>query len=468
MTEAMLEDYQRFLKKKLDRAKPTGFEKRPEEINQKLFPWQRDIDSWALKRGRAALFEDCGLGKTAQQLEWCQSVSDHTGKPTLIVAPLAVARQTKLEGQKFGYEVTVCRGQGDVKNGINICNYEMLDNFQPEKFAGVALDESSILKSYTGTTKRKIVKLFEDTPYKLSCTATPAPNDLMELLNQGEFLGVMKSNEALSCWFIADQKNSGRYRLKKHAEKDFWQWVASWAVCIEKPSDIGYSDEGYILPELREKSITVPRDRESGAMEALTEKLNMNATGYHREKKRTLENRCKKAAEIAGSSGEQFLIWCYQNDEADLLKKLIPEAVEIRGSDKVEEKEQAAIDFQQGKIRVLISKPSIFGYGLNFQQCRNMIFCGMDFSFESYYQAVRRIYRFGQKRPVNIYKIIGENEQVILDTVSRKEQMKLDMGKSMAEAMRNFQIGEVHGRAFKLDLGRQMAEFPAWLRSEVG
>lgn len=462
-----MEEYQEFLKRKLERATPSGFEKKKEEINPMLFDWQRDIDHWAMKRGRAALFEDCGMGKTPQQLEWAHSVSEYTGKPVLIVAPLAVADQTRREGEKFGYQVTVCRNQSHVQKGINICNYEMLDHFDASRFSGVVLDESSILKSYTGTTKRQIVKMFRDTPYKLSCTATPAPNDLMELLNQAEFLGIMKSNEALSCWFIADQRNSGHYRLKRHAERDFWQWVSSWAVCIEKPSDIGYSDEGYTLPSIEEKTILVARDVELSPMEALTEQLNMNATGFHQEKKKTIQNRVKVCRELVTQSDEQYLVWCYQNDEADLLRKCLPDSVEIRGSDKVEKKEQAAADFSSGKIRVLISKPSIFGYGLNFQNCHNMIFCGMDYSFESYYQAVRRVYRFGQKHPVSVWKVIGENEKVILDTVNRKEQIKTDMGRSMAAAMRDFQTGAIHGRAYKLDLERQTAEFPAWIKSEA-
>lgn len=461
-----IDDYQSFLKRKLDRARPTGFEKKPGALNELLFPWQRDIVSWALKRGRAALFEDCGLGKTAQQLEWAHSVSDYTGRPVLIVAPLAVAKQTKREGEKFGCPVTVCRTQEDVTAGINICNYEMLSHFDASGFSGVVLDESSILKSYTGKIKRQIIGMFTDTPYKLSCTATPAPNDLMELLNQAEFLGIMKSNEALSCWFITDSKHSGSYRLKKHAEKDFWQWVSSWAVCIEKPSDIGYSNEGYLLPPLREETIVVERDKEPDAMEEITETIVMNATGYHKEKRKTMRSRCAHCAKMIQEEG-QWLIWCYQNDEADLLRKMIPEAVEVRGSDKPEKKEQAAADFAAGNIRILISKPSIFGYGLNFQRCHQMIFCGMDYSFESYYQAVRRVYRFGQRDAVTVYKVIGENEQVILDTVNRKEQMKADMNDGMAEAMRDYQTGEVRGRSFKLDLQRQNASFPGWLKGET-
>lgn len=456
--------YDEFLKTKQINTKPIGFDVTRD--NDRLFQWQSDIVRWALKKGRAAIFADCGLGKTPIQLQWAQMITEHTNKPVLIVAPLAVAKQTQREGVKFGVPVTVCRTQADVIGGVNITNYEMLEHFDATIFSGVVLDESSILKSYTGTIKRMIVKMFSNTHYRLSCTATPAPNDLMELLNQAEFLGIMKSNEALSCWFIADQTNSGHYRLKGHAETDFWRWVSSWAVCIEKPSDIGYGDDGYILPPLHEETVIVERDNPVNEFEEIGRALNMNATGFREEKRKTIIKRTQKCAEIVNDSYEQFILWCYQNDEADILKSILPDATEIRGSDKVEKKEQAAIDFVDGKIRVLISKPSIFGYGLNFQQCHNMVFCGLDYSFESYYQAVRRVYRFGQTKPINVYKVIGENEKVIQDTIIRKANIKEDMGRSMALAIKDFQTREVSGRAFTLNLERQIATFPDWLRSE--
>lgn len=460
-------DYEAFLQRKLVRAVPTGFEKKPEDLNPMLFEWQKQVVSWALRRGRAALFEGCGDGKTPQQLEWAQSVSDYTGQPVLIVAPLAVADQTRREAIKFGFRpVTVCRGQSHVNPGVNITNYEMLDYFDASAFSGVVLDESSILKAYTGKTKRKIVDMFSETTYRLSCTATPSPNDLMELLNQAEFLGVMKSNEALSCWFIADQTNSGTYRLKKHAEKDFWRWVSSWAVCMEKPSDIGYPDDGYILPPLNEMTVIVGRDASMDPMAELTETINMNATSYQKEKRKTLKNRVDKCAEIVNGSDEQFLVWCYLNEEADELKKVLKDCVEVRGSDKTEKKERSALDFVHGNIRVLCSKASIFGYGLNFQHCNNMIFCGMDYSFESYYQAVRRMYRFGQEKEVNVWRVIGKNEKIILDTINRKKKIKDDMAKSMAEVMKDFQTSAIHGRKFKLSTERLTVSFPDWLKSE--
>lgn len=456
--------YEEFLRTKQIDTTPIGFD--ADRDNDRLFQWQSDIARWALKKGRAAIFADCGLGKTPIQLQWAQMVTEHTGKPVLIVAPLAVAKQTQREGVKFAVTVTVCRTQDDVKGGVNITNYEMLEHFDESAFSGVVLDESSILKAYTGTMKRMIVKKFSDTHYRLSCTATPAPNDLMELLNQAEFLGIMKSNEALSCWFIADQTNSGHYRLKGHAERDFWRWVSSWAVCIEKPSDIGYTDEGYILPPLIENTVIVELDNPVNEFEEIARSINMNATGFREEKRKTIIQRTQKCAEIVNSRDEQFILWCYQNDEADLLKAILPDATEIRGSDKVESKEQAAIDFVDGKIRVLISKPSIFGYGLNFQQCHNMVFCGLDYSFESYYQAVRRVYRFGQTKPINVFKVIGENEKIIQDTITRKANIKADMGRSMAAAIKDFQTQEVRGMAFTLRLEKQVASFPDWLRSE--
>lgn len=457
-------DYLQFLESKKQVAISSGFEKPKESMNPNLFDWQKDIVFWALKKGRAALFEDCGLGKTIQQLEWAQSVSDYCNKPVLILAPLAVSEQTKREGKKFGYIVNVAQSGTDVLNGINITNYEKIEKFDTSVFCGVVLDESSILKAYTGITKRKIITAFAETKYKLSCSATPAPNDLMELLNQAEFLGIMKSSEALACWFIADQSNSGHYRLKGHAESDFWRWVSGWAVCIEKPSDIGYSDDGYILPEMKEQDVFC----ESGydAFRAIGEEISMNATSYHAEKRKTLDARTKECAEIVKYSDEQYIVWCYQNEEADALKKLIPDSVEIRGSDKTEKKENAAVSFVNGDIRVLISKPSIFGYGLNFQQCRNMVFCGLDYSFESYYQAVRRVYRFGQTKQVNVWRVMGENEKVILDTINRKAKIKQDMSASVSDSVRDFQINEINGSRFKLDLTTHKTEFPCWIRSE--
>lgn len=452
-----------FLQNKLVRTLPTGIQVPETSLNSNAFEWQRHCVNWALNRGKAALFEDCGLGKTVQQLIWADEVNKATNKPVLILSPLAVAPQTKAEGVKFGIDVNICENQADVKNGINITNYEKLDKFDTSVFGAIVLDESSILKSYMGKTKRLIVDKFKDTPFRLACTATPAPNDLMELLNHAEFLGIMRSNEALSIWFIADQSQSGKYRLKKHAENDFWQWVSSWAVCISKPSDIGYSDEGYILPPLFENDVIVNSSTPETALMDIARPIETSATGYHKERRRTLKQRCEKVAEIVESK-DQFVVWCGMNEEADELKKIIPDSVEIRGNDKPDRKEQAAMNFINGNIRVLISKPSIFGYGLNFQNCHNSVFCGMDYSFESYYQAVRRFYRFGQNHKVNIYRVLGDTEKNILDTINRKASMKSQMQSSMADAVREFQTKKQN--SYSLDLSEKNYNMPLWLESE--
>ena len=455
-------NYHEFLKTKEVRILPSGFSVAEDSLSAAAFDWQRHVVAWSLKRGKAALFEDCGLGKTLQQLMWAERVSAYTDKPVLIIAPLAVAPQTKLEGLKFGIAVNICETQADVGHGINITNYEKLDKFSANSFSGVVLDESSILKSYMGKTKRMIIDKFADTPYRLACTATPAPNDLMELLNHAEFLGVMKSSEALAIWFIADQCESGKYRLKGHAERDFWQWVSTWAVCISKPSDIGYSDEGYDLPPLTEHDEVVGNSDSMSAFADIARYIDTSATGYHRERRRTLKARCAKTAEIVKGNNDQHVIWCGMNDEADELKRLLPDAVEIRGSDKAFKKEQAAVDFVNGDIRVLISKPTIFGYGLNFQNCHKSTFCGMDYSFENYYQAVRRFYRFGQKNAVEITRVLGDTEMNILNTINRKASMKAHMQHSMAEAMKEFQTNK--GTAFQLDLTERTYKMPEWLK----
>ncbi len=455
-------NYIDFLKNKKIKSLSTGIKVAEDKLNSDAFDWQKHCVSWALERGKAALFEDCGLGKTLQQLIWSDEISKATNKPVIILSPLAVAPQTKEEGAKFGIDVNICESQSDIKRGINITNYEKLDKFDAKAFGAVVLDESSILKSYMGKTKRLIVERFKDTPYRLACTATPAPNDLMELLNHAEFLGIMKSNEALSIWFIADQSQSGKYRLKKHAEKDFWQWVSSWAVCISKPSDIGYSDDGYILPELHENDVIINSSTAETALTDIARKVDISATGYHKERRRTLEARCKATAEYANDLNNQYVVWCGLNEEADRLKELIPDAVEIRGSDKSEKKEQSAIGFVKGDIRVLISKPSIFGYGLNFQNCHNSLFCGMDYSFENYYQAVRRFYRFGQKQEVNIWRVLGETEKSILDSINRKASIKEQMRNSMADAVKKYQTRKVN--TYHLDVNKKEYNMPAWLK----
>jgi hypothetical protein len=430
-----------------------------------LFDWQKDIVKWSLKKGKAALFEDCGLGKTPQQLEWARQVCNYTGKNVLILAPLAVSSQTVREGKKFEIVVTPCKEQADVKPGINITNYERLDKFDTASFVGVVLDESSILKAYTGKIKQQIIDAFHDTPYKLACTATPAPNDHMELLNHAEFLGVMKSSEALSIWFINDTKQSGHYRLKGHAVKSFWEWVSTWAVCMSSPADIGYSDDGYKLPPLNVIDETVHVSiLDPTFKDGFIRNIDASATGFHKEKRHTAPMRAKRTAEIVNPINEQFVIWCETNYEADLLKQLIPDAVEIRGNDSTEKKENAAIDFIDGKTRLLISKPSIFGFGLNFQNCHNTVFCGLDYSYESFYQAIRRFWRFGQTQPVNAHIVIGSTEKQILDTIRRKEAQQKEMKRNMYGSLKQIQTNSIHGKTFKLTLDAPVIHLPTWLK----
>ncbi len=460
--------YEEFLKSKAITVESCGFE--CEERNPKLFDWQNDVVRWALEKGRAAIFSDCGLGKTACQLWWAYQVARHSNAPVLILAPLAVSQQTKREGEKFDIPVNICRTQQDVKQGVNITNYEMLEHFTPEAFSGVVLDEASILKAYMGKTKRELVSAFENTPYKLVCTATPSPNDQMELLNQAEYLGIMKSSEALAIWFITDQSKMGTYRLKQHGIESFWDWVATWAVCFQKPSDLDakYSDAGYELPPLYEHDEIVKiNELDTEYKDGLLRDIQTSATGFHKEKRVTLKQRCAKCKEIAEGIDGQVLIWCFTNEEADELKRIMPDCVEVRGSDRREKKEQAAVDFADGKTRILCSKSSIFGYGLNFQNCSHAVFCGMDYSYEGYYQAVRRLYRFGQEKPVHIYRVLGHTELNILKTIGAKTQMQDDMHNGMVEAMRR--RSEVGKKNYFKEYQEEETKVsvPDWIRSEA-
>lgn len=424
--------YTEFLASKKATAVSTGIDISPDQINPTLFPFQRDIVHWALRRGRAAIFADCGLGKTPMQLTWADLVHKYTGGDILILAPLAVATQTVAEGVKFGVQVTICRDQSDVQPGVNITNYEMLSHFSPDHFAGVVLDESSILKAYMGKTKRQLVEAFAHTPYKLACTATPAPNDHMELGNHSEFLGVMPSNEMLMRWFINDTMASGHYRLKGHAEKDFWQWVASWAISIRRPSDLGYNDEGFVLPELQITRHYVDVDVTQGVQEGeLFRMPTMSATTLHKEMRITAADRAQAVADLVNGDSETWAVWCNTNYEADELKQLIPDAIEVRGSESIAEKERKITAFSAGKARVIIGKPQMLGYGLNWQHCHKTVFIGLSYSFEDFYQAVRRLYRFGQRHTVECVIVAAETETTLVAALERKMAAHMQMSESM-------------------------------------
>ena len=438
----MTAGYQAFLARKAINAPATGLASVP-PLNASLFDFQRDIVAWALKRGRAALFEDCGLGKTAQQLEWARIVAEHTGGNVLILAPLAVAAQTVREGEKFGITVRQARKQSDVQPGITIANYEMLEHFDPAQFSGVVLDESSILKSYDGKTRTAIIEAFARTPFKLACTATPAPNDYMELGNHAEFLGVMSRVEMLAMFFVHDGGETQQWRLKGHAEKDFWRWLASWAVCIRKPSDLGYDDGDFTLPELILHQVTVkvesPTDGFLFPVEASTLQERLQA------RRGTIAERVEHCAAVANATSEPFLIWCNLNEESAQLKAAINGAVEVKGSDSAEHKEKAMLGFTAGDVRAIVTKPSIAGFGMNWQHCAHMAFVGLSDSYEAFYQAVRRCWRFGQKRPVNVYVITAETEGAVVANIKRKERDAMKMAEAMVEHMKDLNAEAVRG-----------------------
>lgn len=335
-------------------------------------------------------FSECGTGKTPMQLEWGWQVHQHTGGKILILAPLAVADQTRREGEKFGIPTKVCESQEDCIEGINITNYEKLNRFVANEFIGVVLDESSILKSFTGKVRNSIIENFQNVPYKLACTATPAPNDYMELGNHAEFCGVMTRSEMLSMFFVHDGGQTSKWRLKGHAQDVFWQWMASWSVFIDNPSNLGYQISGYDLPTLHINEIIVDGDK------PITE--NLTLTERRNARKETLELRCKRAAELINNSNEQWLVWCDLNAEGELLEELISESKNVQGSDKPSYKSETMLSFSDENLKCLISKPSLAGFGMNWQNCHNMIFTGLSDSFEQYYQAVRRCWRFGQEK----------------------------------------------------------------------
>lgn len=436
-------DYSAFLAGKRQTVTYTGIT--VETMNPKLFGFQADIVRWALRLGRAAIFAERGLGKTAMELAWAQHVARHTELPVLILTPLAVAHQHVTEGNKFEVETRHVREQSEVTGaGVYVTNYERLHLFNADAFGGVVLDESSILKSFTGKTKREIISRFRMTPFKLAASATPAPNDHLELGNHAEFLGVMASNEMISRWFINDSMAAGSYRLKKHAAKDFWRWLTSWAVCISHPRDLGaeYDMPGFDLPglELVEHRLSAPQAsiERAWADGKLLPDDSPSSTSMHKVKRESLAARVGKAQEIVASipADEPVVIWCDTDYEADALKAAFPEAVEVRGSQKDTVKEERLAGFGDGKYRMLITKPDIAGFGLNYQHCSNTVFVGVSFSFEKTYQALGRFYRFGQTRKVNAHLIYAETEGNILTTLKEKQTAFDEMQSEMNSAMR--------------------------------
>lgn len=421
-------EYQQFLESKQKTVTNSGFDVHIEDLNDSMFEFQKFIVKRALNRGKYAIFADCGLGKTLMQLEWANRVFEETGKPVLILAPLAVASQTIQEGVKFDIEVSKY-GSGD----IQITNYEQLDNVDCDMFSGVVLDESSILKNFTGKLRNKIIDSFKDTPYKLACTATPSPNDPMELGNHAEFLDVMSRNEMLAMYFVHDGGNTSKWRLKGHAIDSFYQFVGSWSIMLNRPGDIGFPMKGFDLPKLNllEEEIETPK-RDNGQL--FNDSI-VSATNFNKELRDTMDERLTRAAEIVNDSDENFIVWVKQNKESETICKIIPDAVEVTGSDSPEEKERKLLGFANNEFRVLVTKTKIAQFGLNYQNCRNQIFASLDFSFEGLYQAIRRSYRFGQKNEVNIHVITTDTMRNVVESINQKQKQFTIMQDKMSEAV---------------------------------
>lgn len=447
-----IEQYIEFLASKQSPQQPSGFE--TDDLHSALLPFQRYSARWALARGKAAIFANTGLGKTLMQLVWSDRVCQHTGRSVLILAPLCVAQQTVAEAGKFGIAARYCRQMSEVQSRITVTNYEMLARFDASQFVGVVLDESSILKNFTGATKRALIETFKDTPYKLACTATPAPNDYLELGNHAEFLDVMPSNEMISRFFINDTMSAGSYRLKGHARESFWEWCASWALAIAKPSDLGFEDTGFDLPPLDLIHVTASTDNLPGLPGQLFRDPHLSAANLHQEMRLTAPRRADAVAEmVAREPAETWLIWCNSNYEAEALIARLPQAVEIRGSMTPDEKTKRLQGFLDGSIRVLVTKPSIAGFGLNLQHCARMAFVGLSYSYEDFYQAVRRCWRYGQKRPVTAYMISADSELCVLEMIQRKEREHRVMQAEMSQAISRYSANLI--KPMRVDLQPQ-------------
>ncbi len=460
-------DYGAFLAAKHLRAEPVGI-RVPPELSAKLFPFQRDIVGWALRRGRAAIFADCGLGKGWMALEWARVVSRVTAEPVLIVAPLAVAQQFHREAEKLGLGVRICRDGSNVGHGINVTNYERLHRFDDVVLGGVVLDESSILKDHTSSTRNMILERFAATPFRLACTATPAPNDHMELGNHAEFLGTLSRQEMLATFFCHDGGETQAWRLKGHAERDFWRWVASWAVCVRHPSDLGYHDGAYELPPLHLHEHRVATDNSLAQQSGMLFAVEAQTLDAQRAARRaSLDDRVAIAAEMVNASPDPWIIWCDLNSESEALTSAIRGAVEVRGSDDPETKEQRLADFSEGRTRVLVTKPSIAGHGMNWQHCAHVAFVGLSHSFEAYYQALRRTYRFGQTRPVHVHLITSTGEGAVLANLKRKQAEAETLHAELVAHLDDFTQVKAAGRELATYRPHRTLTLPDWLISEA-
>ena len=463
-----IEAYRDLIARKAVQFHPHGLSKVP-ALNSAMFPHQEACTDFALRTGCAGLFLATGLGKSLCSLDYGRVIVEHSNKPFLMAAPLAVARQHEREAAKFGIDAKAIREPSEVSGPrIYITNYERLQKFDLAQFDGVALAESGILRSFTGSTSRSLRASFARTPYRLSASATPAPNDHMELGQQSAFLGVMESPEMLSRWFIADQSDMGRYRIKAAAKRSFWDWVASWARCIDMPSDLGFSDDGFVLPELKSFQHVVEADllehagQEDDGQQRMFRTPKTSATSIHQEKRLTLSIRADQVQAIVSQQpDETWILWCETDIEADELQRRFPDAVEVRGSQSAEEKEEKLVAFSEGKVRKIIVKPKLAGFGLNWQHCARMAFIGLSFSYEQYYQAVRRCWRFGQSREVEAHVVMSSTERAIWQAVNKKadrhDAMKAAMRLAMKRAHLSARVLDDYNPTMNVAL-------PDWLR----
>lgn len=447
-------DYHKFLEKKRFSDIQAGFDLDHENIPassvsaKTLKDFQVALVRWALIKGRAAIFADTGLGKTAMQTTWAHHVANYTDGYVLIFAPLAVSMQTVEEAADFGVKVTYVRSESEMTGtGVYITNYEMRENFDLSSFSGVALDESSILKSQDGRTRTELIESCQVVPYRLSCTATPSPNDFMELGNQSEFLGIMSQMEMLAMFFVNDTGNTGTWRLKGHAKSKFWEWMATWAAVIRKPSDLGFSDEGYDLPPLNIVEHVICTDvvehEGQGQLFAVPAQT-MN--DRRKAKRETIEERCRIAADLVNNGERGWIVWCHLNDEQDLLEQnLTTNVASVRGADKASDKEERLIGFSHNEYDTMLTKPSIAGFGMNWQHTHNMVFVGLDDSFEKFYQAVRRQLRFGQKHQVNVHLVIADTDGAVKANLERKQKQHDDISENMVSHMRELMQKHITG-----------------------
>lgn len=453
----MVADYQEFLKTKKYKINPIGIDIQNNQIHEKLFSFQKDIVKWAVKKGRCAIFLDTGLGKTFIQLEWARIL----GKYSLIVAPLSVARQTIREGKKINFSVNYVRSMEEIKEGINITNYEIIENFDENKLDCIVLDESSILKSITGKTRQKLIDKFRNVKYRLCCTATPAPNDYIELGNHAEFLGICTRQEMLSMFFInanlehtlevngklyikkGSNKGGQEWRLKHHAEEAFFEWMTKWSITMLYPSDLGYSDEGFKLPQLKINPIFIKTKFNSqdtlffDGLHGIGDRINVRQD--------TAKEKIDIIKDLVSANGTQWIVWCSLDTESTLAKNHLNNVREIKGTDDYEYKATSFEEFQDGRFKVLVTKPKIGGFGMNFQNAHNMVFFGLNDSWETYYQAVRRCWRFGQKKEVNVYVILSEFEREIFENIKRKDLQAQRLRLKMIEKLKDLEKGEVKG-----------------------